>query len=278
MNRAIEQEVAEHYHQPDLLNAIIDGLRQSGANPDAPSLEELAPVDEFHTAGRATTLTAIEMTPITPGMNVLDAGCGIGGTARYLAKEKECNVTGIDLTKAYVDVATALSIRTGLADNCDFHTGSVLNLPFEDQTYDAAVSFHVAMNIEDRSQFYFELARVMKEGAPLCIFDVMKGANNGLKYPVPWAEKETCSFLKTPDETAVLLKQQGFKITSQKSLRDFAMKFFHEVFATAAKQNSPAPLGLHLLTGDNAAEKFKNYAEGLDMCQIDPMIIVAKRI
>lgn len=278
MKRILEEKVAAHYHRTDLLDAIINGLKKSGANPNAPSLEDLAPVDEFHTAGRAATVMALDMVPIMSGKHILDAGCGIGGTARYLARERGCKVTGIDLTASYIEVASALSERMGLADACDFHVGSVLEMPFENAAFSGAVSFHVAMNIEDRNRFYAELARVLKTGAPLCVFDVMKGPQEGLHYPVPWAEAAGSSFLKTPRETTDLLEQEGFEVVAQKSLRDFAIDFFRTAFAKSAQRDGPAPLGLHLLTGDNTADKFQNYAAGLDKDQIDPTIIVAKRI
>jgi hypothetical protein len=133
------------------------------------------------------------------------------------------------------------------------------------------------MNIEDRSSFYGELARVLKPGAPLCVFDVMKGSRPGMHYPVPWAEVEATSFLRTPDETAALLQDAGFEIRERRSLRDFAIAFFREVFAKAATQDGPPPLGLHLLTGASTSEKFRNYARGLDERMIDPVIMVARR-
>ncbi|MEZ5931251.1 MAG: class I SAM-dependent methyltransferase [Alphaproteobacteria bacterium] len=277
MTSSLESRVATHYSNPDLLKKIIVGLERAGVDPEAPTIEDLAPVDEFHTAGRLTTLEALDMIPIESDMQVLDAGSGIGGTARCLAKEKGCRVTGIDLTPDYVQVARMLSERVGLADSVSFHEGSVLDMPFQDRSFDAAVSFHVAMNIEDREGFYRELGRVLKPGAPLCLFDVMKGSMPGMHYPVPWAEVEANSFLKTPDETASLLEDAGFEITERRSLRDFAIAFFREVFAKAAKADGPPPLGLHLLTGANTPDKFQNYAKGLDERMIDPVIMVATR-
>ena len=277
MSDQLENRVAAHYSNPSLLAKIVEGLEQAGANASSPSIEDLAPVDEFHTAGRITTLQALEMTPITSGMHVLDAGSGIGGTARCLAREKGCRVTGVDLTADYVEVARALTAKTGLSETCSFQQASVLDLPFDEGAFDAAVSFHVAMNIEDRSRFYSELSRVLKPTAPLCLFDVMKGPTAGMHYPVPWAEIEANSFLKTPEETSSLIQAAGFELIEQKSLRDFAIAFFREVFAKAATQAGPPPLGLHLLTGANTPDKFQNYAKGLDDQMIDPVIMVATR-
>lgn len=278
MSEHLEGRVAAHYSNPDLLAKIIDGLKRSGADTERLSIEDLAPVDEFHTAGRITTHQALELTPITSGMHVLDAGSGIGGTARCLAREMGCRVTGVDLTADYIDVARELSAMTGLSELCTFQQGSVLDLPFEDGWFDAAVSFHVAMNIEDRSRFYSELSRVVRPEAPLCLFDVMKGPHPNMHYPVPWAEVEANSFLKTPHETKILLEAAGFEIVAQKSLHKFAIDFFREVFAKAATQHAPPPLGLHLLIGANTPEKFRNYAQGLHDQMIDPVIMVARRL
>jgi MPBQ/MSBQ methyltransferase len=274
---ALAGAVAAHYGKAGLTDAIFDGLRKAGADPQALTPDDLAPVDEFHTAGRRATVKAAAMMPLAPGMHVLDAGCGIGGAARYLASEHGCRVTGIDLTPDYIETARALTARTGLSEACAFQVGSVLDMPFDGGVFDAAISFHVAMNIADRRTFYSELARVLRPGAALCIFDVMKGPAPGMLYPVPWAETEATSFLKSNEETRALLGEAGFQITAEDNLREFAIGYFREIFAKAAKMNGPPPLGLHLLTGENSATKFANYVEALNTHQIEPLIVVATR-
>ena len=273
----LERAVAHHYGKAGLLEAILAGLASTGADPDNLQPVDLAPVDEFHTAGRVTTLKALETMPLVPEMHVLDAGCGIGGTARVLAREYGCRVTGIDLTPQFVEVARALTERMDLTEQCDFHVGSVTQMPFADTTFDAAVTFHVAMNVRERDSFYAELARVMRPNAPLCVFDVMKGPSPGMIYPVPWAETAETSFLKSSAETKDLLHDSGFGIEKEESLREFAIQYFREIFAKAADASGPPPLGLHLLTGNNAPEKFANYAKALEAHQIDPVILIARR-
>ena len=106
MASTLETSVAAYYGKGGLAAAIIDGIEAAGLDPDALMPEDLAPVDEFHTAGRLATLKALELASLETGMHVLDAGCGIGGTARCLAAEQGCRVTGIDLTpEGDVDLA-----------------------------------------------------------------------------------------------------------------------------------------------------------------------------
>jgi cyclopropane fatty-acyl-phospholipid synthase-like methyltransferase len=277
MTTRLESRVAAHYGREGLLDAILSGLQELGADTGRPDPETLAPVDEFHTAGRLMTLKALGMMPLKPGMHVLDLGSGLGGTARVLAREHGCRVTGIDLTPEYVAVAEDLSERMGLSDQCTFQAGSAADLPYEDQSFDAATTFHVAMNIEDRAKFYAGVARVLKPGAPFCIFDVMKGPTPGISFPVPWAETEETSFLKSPDETRSLVEEAGFRVTAEQSVRDEAIVYFDKMDAMIAENGGPPPLGLHLVTGETAAEKFANYTAALKAHQIDPTIMIAER-
>jgi len=277
MTTDLEAAVARHYGRAGLAEAILEGLEAVGADLDAHRPEDLAPVDEFHTAGRLTTQKALKMIPIEPGMHVLDAGAGLGGTARVLAAEHGCRVTGIDLTPEYVAVARLLTGRMGLDDRCTFHVGSAVAMPFADGVFDAGVSFHAAMNIEDRAAFYGDLARVLRPGAPVCLFDVLKGPTAGMRYPVPWAETEATSFLYAVDDTLATLDEAGLEVTTSESLRDFAIDYFHEVFRKLAAAGGPPPLGLHLLTGANASAKFENYLAALEDDQIEPVILIATR-
>lgn len=277
MAGGLETDVADHYDRPGLIQAIREGLAKAGVDPDNPTPRDLAPVDEFHTAGRLTTIEALAMTPIAAGMHVLDAGSGLGGTSRHLAAENACRVTGIDLTPSYVEAAEILTRMTGLSEMCDFVNGSVLDLPFDDAAFDAAVTFHVAMNVNDRDRFYGEVARVLKPGAPFCLFDVMKGSGAAPIYPLPWAGSVETSFLRTPQETRDHLTRAGFAVEAEKSLRRFASDFFRDVFEKSAA-SGPPPLGLHLLTGPDAPQKFRNYADGLTSGALDPVIILAKKL
>lgn len=273
----LEHAVAAHYDVNDLLKKIDAGLAALGVAPGEATVEALAPVDEFHTAGRITTLKAIELSDIGKGGTLLDAGSGIGGTARALAEELDATVTGVDLTPVYVETATALSERMGFGERTSFVTGSVTDLRFDDASFDGAFTFHVGMNVPDRPAFYAEVARALKPGGVFCLFDVMKGPAPGMLYPVPWAEAEATSFLKTPDEMRAYLAEAGLTVEKAESLKDFAAEFFRKAFAAAAKADGPPPLGLHLLTGANAPQKFQNYAAALDADQIDPVIMVARK-
>src|SRR5256885_14593119 len=86
---------------------------------------------------------------LRPGLRLLDVGSGIGGPARYFAGEHGCQVTGIDLTQEFVELARSFTKRVKLGHLAEFVQGSALEMPFEAQTFDRATLIHVGMNIAD---------------------------------------------------------------------------------------------------------------------------------
>jgi ubiquinone/menaquinone biosynthesis C-methylase UbiE len=274
MSQDLERSVARHYGRAGLKEKILAAIADAGLDMNRLKPDDLAPVDEFHTGGKLETEHVLAKVRFGRKDRVLDVGCGLGGAARYLATRFGCHVTGIDLTPEYVELATFLSEKTDLAERTDFKTASALQMPFDSDSFNGAVTFHVAMNIRDRAGLYREIARVLKPGATLCIYDVMKGPDDGVRYPVPWAENAENSYLTSPSEMHALLHAAGFRVTETERRSMFAIDFFRQRLASAA----PAPpLGLHLLTGENAREKFVNYLHNVEHDTVAPTVMIAKR-
>lgn len=272
----LEAAVVRHYGVGNLTDRILKAVAAAGIDAEHVSPEQLAPVDEFHIGGRAATIHAVSKMGLTADDHVLDVGCGIGGATRYLAGTVGCRVTGIDLTPAYIAAAEDLARRTGLAGRVSYRVASALAMPFEDAAFDAAVTMHVAMNIADRAGFYREVARVLKPRAIFCIYDVMQGAGEGLKFPVPWAESPTTSHLTTPREMQGLLDDSGFIVEEIEDRTGFAIDFFRQGLANSAA--GAPPLGLHIVIGATAREKFQNMLAGLESGAIAPAVMVARRV
>jgi SAM-dependent methyltransferase len=271
----IEESVARHYGVADLTQRILKALAAAGFDADRVKPEQLAPIDEFHIGGRPATIHAVAKMGLAAGDQVLDIGCGLGGASRYLASAIGCRVAGVDLTPEYIAAAQELARRTGLVDRISYHVASALGMPFQDRTFDAAITIHAAMNIRDRAGLYREIARVLKPGATFCIYDVMKGEGEGLRYPVPWAETPETSHLTTPQEMQVLLRDAGFEVRDVEDRTAFGIAFFRETLARSAA--GPPPLGLHILSGATAREKFANMLANLENGSIAPVVMIARR-
>lgn len=270
-----ETAVAQHYGVGDLGKRILDGLAATGRDLDNLTIEDLAVIDEFHIGGRKATKYAISKLSLVPDQHVLDIGCGIGGAARTIASHIGCRVTGIDLTPEFIQAADMLTHLTHLENRLDFKIASALEMPFERKSFDAAITFHAAMNIADRSSLYKEIGRVMKPGATLCIYDVMKQGDEQIHFPLPWAETSKTSHLTTIDEMLLLLKNAGFDIMEIEDRTEFAAKFFQE--RPAASDDKLSPLGPHLIMGTAAREKFHNTQRNIEAGRIAPIQIIASR-
>lgn len=273
--RSLERTVASHYGDGDLWTRISAGLEAAGVPLDPLHPDDLASVDEFHIGGREATARAVSRMALRPDQHVLDVGCGIGGTARHLAMQVGCTVTGIDLTPEYIDVARNLTELTGLAGQISYEVGSALEMPFEAESFDAAITIHMAMNIFEREALYQEIARVLRPAATFCIYDVMRTSGEDLAFPVPWAAAADGSHLRTPDEMRALLRQAGFEVQEVEDLTEEAREFFRQ--AVAPSSDSPPPLGTHVAIGSSAPAKFKNMLDNVTSGRIAPVLMIASK-
>jgi cyclopropane fatty-acyl-phospholipid synthase-like methyltransferase len=78
-------------------------------------VDQLAPLDQFHTRGILATADLAATARLETSSRVLDIGCGIGGPARYLASTFGCQVTGVDLSPGFIDAANYLTGRCRVA-------------------------------------------------------------------------------------------------------------------------------------------------------------------
>ena len=271
----VEKIVTDHYTIGNLGDNIRNGLKAVGADMNHLTIKDLSFVDEFHIGGRTATDYLIAQMNLTGEEHVLDVGCGIGGAARVVASQSGCRVSGIDLTPEYVTVAKDLTALTRLEDTVDFQVASALDMPFDNGTFDAAVTIHVAMNIEDRTGLYKEIARVLKKSAVLCIYDVMKKSDEPLDFPVPWAQSQASSYLLSSEEVATHLQIAGFDVTAVDDRTAFAHAFFEKTMA--ATIGAPSPLGVHLVMGPDAKQKITNLRANMDKWRVAPVLIMATR-
>ncbi len=208
---AVTSRVREHYGTASLGDSVAAALVRAGLSEGRIEWSALAPIDEFHTGGLAATREVVAALDPVAGDRVLDVGSGLGGPARLIAAQRECDVTGIDLTPEFVEVAQRLTERTGLSDRVRFVCADALALPFEDGVFDAAITQHVAMNIGDRARLYAEIRRVMRPRGRFALYDVVAGDGEPLTFPVPWARDPEMSFLLTADETRAAVAAAGFE-------------------------------------------------------------------
>jgi ubiquinone/menaquinone biosynthesis C-methylase UbiE len=103
----------------------------------------------------------IRFSGLADGDRVLDVGCGTGSLTFSLPQiAKVANVTGIDLTEAYVEFARSRNTIPHIT----FRTADARALPFEDNSFDRAFSMLVLQFIPDADRAVAEMRRVVQPG------------------------------------------------------------------------------------------------------------------
>ena len=101
---------------------------------------------------------------------VLDVGCGIGGTTRYLAKKfgPATSITGITLSPNQVRRGTELAAAAGLS-NCHFRVCDALAMDFPDNSFDFVWACESGEHMPDKKRYVEQMTRVLKPGGKLVI-------------------------------------------------------------------------------------------------------------
>lgn len=268
------ESIRRHYSHGTLLGEILGALRAAGKDVEHLSLDDLAPVDEFHVRGREATRELAGLLTPRSGTRILDAGCGLGGAARRLAAEHDCRVTGVDLNPEYCKVAGFLGTRLDLGARLEFITADVARLPFTDASFDIVWSQHVAMNIADKAGLYREWHRVSRPGGRLAIYDVVAGSGGEPLYPAPWASDADGSHLVGAESLSESITAAGFVIETRRDCSDAGRQWFRRF--TDRLGGKPMPLGIHLLFGQAFREMAENQRRNLEEHRIGLIQLVAR--
>jgi len=99
------------------------------------------------------------------GMVALDMGCGIGGPGRVMARFSEAKIVGLNNNEYQLERAKKLTKEQGLSHLCSYFKADWMNMPTEDNTYDAVFHVEALEHSPDRVASFTEIFRVMKPGA-----------------------------------------------------------------------------------------------------------------
>ncbi len=108
---------------------------------------------------------------ITADDRVLDAGCGVGGSTVWLAKNIGASVVGINLSARQLEIAHQLATANGVAERTEFSVQSFSDMRFTDESFDVVWGLESICYAEDKKRFLSEAWRVLKPGGRVIVAD-----------------------------------------------------------------------------------------------------------
>lgn len=108
---------------------------------------------------------------LSRSMNVLDAGCGQGVVASYLAKKFNCKITGITVVPFEITKAVFESKKLGIANRVRFYLMDYSNMKFKNNSFDAIYTIESLVHTTNVKKTLKEFFRVLKKGGRIALFE-----------------------------------------------------------------------------------------------------------
>ncbi|RDX72960.1 putative tocopherol O-methyltransferase, chloroplastic, partial [Mucuna pruriens] len=170
-DKQLQMGIAEFYDESSSLweNIWGDHMHHGFYDPDSTVSVSDHRAAQIRMIEESLHFAAVSEDPTKWPKSIVDVGCGIGGSSRYLAKKFGARSVGITLSPVQAERANALAAAQGLADKVSFQVGDALELPFPDGQFDLVWSMESGEHMPDKAKFVGELARVAAPGATIII-------------------------------------------------------------------------------------------------------------
>ena len=127
----------------------VDPSADTGDRRETYSKQGIRSENRYHATRTASKQASFFLPHLTPGMSLLDCGCGPGTITLGLAEHlTDGLVTGIDLDESALAPARASAQQDGIS-NVGFETGGLYELPFANNSFDAVFSHAVLEHLSE---------------------------------------------------------------------------------------------------------------------------------
>ncbi|HEY6266848.1 MAG TPA: class I SAM-dependent methyltransferase [Candidatus Acidoferrum sp.] len=159
-----------------------------------------------------------QLANIKSGSEILDIGCGMGGSSLYLARNYNATVTGITISPVQVEMATAAAARERI--DVKFLVMDAEAMDFQKQ-FDVLWSVESISHYQHLEDFFVSASRLLKPGGAFGIIDWFKKKNltsaETEKFILPIEKGMLCE-LQIMDDYEQYLTSNGLQITHREVL------------------------------------------------------------
>ncbi|GBD96540.1 demethylrebeccamycin-D-glucose O-methyltransferase [bacterium BMS3Abin06] len=145
-------------------------MKEEKQKPTLGAILQLSGVDLIHPGGFDITKRIGEIVDMK-GKTILDVACGSGTLPCYYAGNFGAKVVGVDLDPGMIKSSIEKAKKEGVEDLTEFRVADALALPFEDNSFDAAISECAVTLTSDHQKCLDEMARVTKPGGNVVIHE-----------------------------------------------------------------------------------------------------------
>lgn len=146
---------------------------------------------------------------------ILDAGCGVGGAALFLATQYQCEVWGITLSEKQLHLAQQLATQSPVEKKLHFSLQDFTRTNFESNAFDVLWGCESTCYASPKSDFIAEAYRILKPGGRMIIadyFELPAAKSDPNQYMKKWGDLWAIQEFHSAVNFTEKLQQQGFEI------------------------------------------------------------------
>lgn len=154
-------------------------------------------------------------------LHIVDLGCGVGASLRYLAERLPMRGTGITLSPVQADLATRFLAEAGLASRVSCIEGDYCDLPADVSSADVAYAIESFVHTPSPERFFDQCRRLVRAGGLLIICDDVRGEGETTKASRTidqFCEGWHVNALLTPEQLRRTARDAGFAHESTRDL------------------------------------------------------------
>jgi len=195
--------------------------------------------EQIHSGGPPATDALAKALGLKKGMKVLDLCSALGAPARHIVKKYGVTVDGVDMTKTMNEKARERVKEAKLEDMITIHEGNVMDLPFEDNTYDIVWGQEAWCYVTDKKKLLEEAYRVLKPGGKMGFTDWIITGEILNEELDPLYDTMAFPYMETFQGYQKIIKEVGFTLLDAQDQTECFAKCFDEYYVTVHEKLKP---------------------------------------